>query len=156
MNKILVASRSRSEADLPKIFGTYKFSVVSWTIFASDESLYCAKNKSIIATQLRKFQPEETAIKEREETNSRKVLIIDAMAIVNKIDIKAESFENCADFASNFSQRINWYASEFDEVKVIFKRYDVKSFKENTRAGRKTNRFSQFIIKSLKPQKSVT
>ena len=83
-----------------------------------------------------------------------KVLII--MAIVNKIDIKTESTENYADFASNFSQRINWYSSEFDEVRVIFKQYDINSLKENTRAGRKTNSLSQFIIKSLKPHEFVT
>ena len=33
------------------------------------------------------------------------------MAIADKIDIKAKSIENCDDFASNFSQRINWDAA---------------------------------------------
>ena len=53
---------------------------------------------------------------------------MDAMVIVNKIDIKAESIENCNDFTSNFFQRINWHASKFDEVKVIFDRHDLTSF----------------------------
>ena len=66
MNRILVAWRSRSAIDLPKIFGTYEFSVVPVSIFARDGSLYYAKDKFVIATQLREFQPDKTAIKEGE------------------------------------------------------------------------------------------
>ena len=57
------------------------------------------------------------------------------MVISNKIGIKAKSFQNCADFASNFSQRINWHASKFDKVRVISDWYDVNSLKGNTRSG---------------------
>ena len=63
MNRIFVESRTRSEIDLPKMVGTYEFSVVSLSIFAPDWSLYYAKGKYVIATQLREFQPDETAIK---------------------------------------------------------------------------------------------
>ena len=96
MDRILVASRSQSQIDLPKIFRTYEFSFVHLSIFARG-----GKDKSVIATQLRESQPDDTAIEEGEEKNSRKVLIIDAMAVVNKVDIRAESIE--IDFASNFS-----------------------------------------------------
>ena len=58
------------------------------------------------------------------------------MAIVNKVDIKSESIENCAEFASIFCKRVINKASKFDEVRIIFDRYDVKSVKANTRAGR--------------------
>ena len=78
------------------------------------------------------------------------------MVVVNKIDIKGELIENCADFASTFSQRITWHASKFDEVRVIFDRYDVKALKGNTRAGGSKGFMSQLIIKSLTPQESVT
>lgn len=53
---------------------------------------------------------------------------------VNKIDIKAESIENCANIAFNFPKKINWYASKSKEVRVIFDKYDVESLKGNTRA----------------------
>ena len=96
MDRILVASRSQSQIDLPKIFRTYEFSFVHLSIFARG-----GKDRSVIDTQLRESQPDDTAIEEGEEKNSRKVLIIDAMAIVNKVDIRAESIE--IDFASNFS-----------------------------------------------------
>ena len=58
------------------------------------------------------------------------------MVIANKIDIKSESIENYAEFASIFCKRVINKASKFDEVRIIFDRYDVKSVKANTRAGR--------------------
>ena len=131
MNRILVASRSVSETDLPKIFCTFEFSVVRLSIFAPNGFLLYAKEKSVIATQLKEFQQEDTAIEEGEETNIRKALIIGV-----KIDKKTVAIENCASFATNFSQKINWHASKFDKVRVIFDRYDVKSLKGNTRASR--------------------
>ena len=70
MNKILVASRNRSEIDLHKLFSTYKFLVVLLSTFVPDASLYYTKDKTVIATQLSEFQPDDTAIKGGEETNS--------------------------------------------------------------------------------------
>ena len=136
MNRILVASRSRAEIDLSNIFGTYEFSVAPLSIFATDGSLYYGEDKSVIAQELRELVPEEVDTQEEEESDSRKVVIIDPMAIVNKIDIKSESIENCAEFASTFCKRVKNEASKFDEVRIIFDRYDVKSVKGNTRAGR--------------------
>ena len=135
MNRILVASRRRPEIDLSNIFGTYEFSVVPLSLFATDGSLYYGKDKSVIAKELREIEPEEIGTQE-EDSESRNVIIIDVMAIVNKIDIKSESIENCAEFASIFCKRVKNKASKFDEVRIIFDRYDVKSVKANTRAGR--------------------
>ena len=104
MNQILVASRSRPEIDLSNIFGTYEFAVVPLSLFATDGSLYYGKDKSVIAKELREFEPEE--IGTQEDSESRKVIIIDAMAIVNKIDIKSESIGNCAKFAPIFCKRL--------------------------------------------------
>ena len=105
------------------------------SLFATDGLLFYGKDKSVIAKKLRKFEPEEIGTQE-EDSESRKVIIIDAMAIVNKIDIKSESIENCAEFASIFCKRVKNKASKFDEVRIIFDRHDVKSVKANTRAGR--------------------
>ena len=58
------------------------------------------------------------------------------MGIVNKIDVKSESIENCAEFASIFFKRVKNKASKFDEARIMFDRCDVKFVKANTRAGR--------------------
>ena len=131
----MVASRSRPDIDLPNIFGSYEFSVVPLWLFATDGSLYYSKDKSVIAKELREIEPEEIETQE-EDSESRNVIIIDVMAIVNKIDIKSESIENCAEFASIFCKRVKNKAYKFDEIRIIFDRYDVKSVKANARAGR--------------------
>ena len=131
----MVASRSRPDIDLPNIFGSYEFSVVPLWLFATDGSLYYGKDKSVIAKELREIEPEEIETQE-EDSESRNVIIIDVMAIVNKIEIKSESIENCAEFASIFCKRVKNKAYKFDEIRIIFDRYDVKSVKANARAGR--------------------
>ena len=75
MNRILVASRSCAEIDLLNIFGTYEFSVVPLSIFATDGSLYYGKDKSVIAQELWELVPEEADTQEEEELDSRKVVI---------------------------------------------------------------------------------
>ena len=131
----MVASRSRPDIDLPNIFGSYEFSVLPLWLFATDGSLYYGKDKSVIAKELREIEPEEIETQE-EDSESRNVIIIDVMAIVNKIDIKSESIENCTEFASIFCKRVKNKAYKFDEIRIIFDRYDVKSVKANARAGR--------------------
>ena len=70
MNRILIASRSRPEIDLPNIFGKYEFSIVPLLLFAPDGSLYYAKDKSSIAIELRKFQPDEIISKRKQTTKA--------------------------------------------------------------------------------------
>ena len=48
------------------------------------------------------------------------------MAVVNPIDIKSESIENCVDLTSKLSQRFDRHVYKFDNVRVIFDPYDVK------------------------------
>ena len=91
------------------------FSVVSLSLFAPGGSLYYAKDKSSIATELREFQPDENYIEEEASSESRKVIIFDVLTIVNKIDIRAESLENCDEFASKFCEIINFQGKGFDE-----------------------------------------
>ena len=49
-------------------------------------------------------------------SDARKVIIFDAMAIVNKFDIKNSGIKNCLEFASNFMDIIDKQASGFQEV----------------------------------------
>ena len=135
INRILKASRSRTENDLPNILGKYEFSVVPLSLFAPDGSIYYGKDKSSIATKRRNFQPDENYIEEEANSESRKVIIFHTMTVVNKIDIKAESLENCDESASKFCEIINFQGRGFDEVRIIFDRCDGKSLNSNTRAG---------------------
>ena len=51
------------------------------SLFAPDGSLYYAKDKSSIATELREFQSVESYIEEEANSKNRTVIIFDGMAI---------------------------------------------------------------------------
>ena len=72
--------------------------MISPSIFASEWTLNHEKKKIDIAVQLRNYQqPRE----EQEDIQMSEVIIFDAMAIINKIDIKNSGIKNCLEFASN-------------------------------------------------------
>ena len=128
MNRLLVASRTRPDIDLPKYLGMYEFFVVPLSLFTPDGSLYYPKDKATIAAELRNFQHENESESTEYDcsSNTRKVIIIDGMAIVNKINISS-------------SQISNWVKNktdDYDEFRVVFDRYDPKSLKNNTRSNR--------------------
>ena len=93
MNRLLVASRTRTDIDLPNFLRTHEFSVVPASLFTSDGSLHHTTDKSVIASELRKLQMGQREEDGANDVNieGRKVLIVDAMAVVNKISIKKKS-----------------------------------------------------------------
>ena len=58
------------------------------SIFASDGTLNHEKKKSDIAVQLRNYQEPREEQEDIQMSYTRKVIVSDAMAIVNKINIK--------------------------------------------------------------------
>ena len=58
------------------------------SIFASDGTLNHEKKKSDIAVQLRNYQEPREEQEDIQMSYTRKVIVFDAMAIVNKINIK--------------------------------------------------------------------
>ena len=96
MKRLLVASRTQPDIDLPKYLGMYEFSVVPLSLFTPDGSLYYPKDKATIATELRNLQAaeENQSIEEEFSFNARKVILIDDMAIANKINTHCEKFRN--------------------------------------------------------------
>ena len=68
------------------------------------------------------FNKNENYIEDKANSESRQVIIFDAMTIVNKIDVKAESIENCDECVSKFCEIINFEGRGFDGVRIIFDR----------------------------------
>ena len=58
------------------------------SIFASDGTLNHEKKKSDIAVQLRNYQEPREEQEDIQMSYTRKVIVFDAMAIANKINIK--------------------------------------------------------------------
>lgn len=67
-------------------------------------------------------------------SSSVRVLIIDGMAVVNKVDMK--SLQSCKDFADAFVQRISSTVRGYTEVRLVFDRYIQQSLKSRTRDKR--------------------
>ena len=113
MNGLLVASRTRPDIDLPKSIGMYEFTVVPPSLFCPDGSFYKEQEKSVMAEALRELQnkqeePHTQAVNSMEyDSDYKKVTIIDGMAFVNKVDIKASQVHTCLDFAECFINVIN-------------------------------------------------
>ena len=137
MNRLLVASRTRTDIYLPNFLGTHEFSVVPASLFTSAGSLHHTTDKSVIASELRKLQ-----MGQREEDGANDVNIegrcvsLTPWQLLTKISIKKRQIQNCSDFASCFINMINHQASDYDEVRVIFDRYETRSLKSITRANR--------------------
>ena len=88
MNRLLVSSRIRLGIDLLKCEGMYEFSLKPPSIFTPDGSLYYPKDKATIATDLQNLQSKEGDEDiENGFSSTRKVVLIDDMAILNKINI---------------------------------------------------------------------
>ena len=93
MSRFVVAARTRPEIDLPAYFGSYEFSVVPKSLFATDGYLRLSTDKASITQELLKLQQEECnqsteSVNESTESNIRKVTTFDEMAVVNRVDIK--------------------------------------------------------------------
>ena len=71
-----------------------------------------------------------------DDPSQEKVIIFDAMAIVNKINIKKSKIKSCTDFAEVFVDRILDESFRYKEVTVMFDRYDKGPLKEQTRIER--------------------
>ena len=135
MKRLLVASRTRADIDLPKYLGMYEFTVVPPSLFAPDGTFYKTSDEADPAVELRKLQNNEPS-NEVVNTNSRKVIIIDGMAFVNAVDIQKFQIKNCSDFVKCFLNIIKTETKGYNEARIIFDRYHQKSLKVNTRANR--------------------
>ena len=106
MNRLLVAFTTKPGIDLPKYFGMYEFFVVPLSLFTPDGSLYYPKDKVTIAAELRNLQyKNESESAEYDcSSNIRKVIKIDEMSIVNKINISSSQISNCEDLVKCFQK----------------------------------------------------
>lgn len=139
--RMLVVCKSRPEIDIREAVGTYEFTVVPRSMFASDgEMLHCSA-KSALMPILEKLpnSPNEcdTTLQDVEHQRERmRVSIVDAMAEVQSLE-KPEWIKTCLNLADHFTCRIFEKYRDSDEIRLIFDRYDLpSSLKEATRLKR--------------------
>ena len=128
ISRFLVALHLRPDIDLSYYLGEFELSVIARLLFTLDGCLHKTTDKSVAASEMRKFYTDEDSCNESiNDPSEKKVIIFDGMAIVNKINIKKFKIKTCADFAKVFAERILDKSFGYNEVGVIFDRYIKKN-----------------------------
>ena len=138
MSRFIVASRTRQDIDLPYYFGEYEFSVVPRSLFNRYGVLIPSKDKFSVFHLIKDLSPASVITDSGELAGGdNKVTVLDAMAIVNSIQIEKNSdIKLCKDFAAEFVNRVQLKSFTFKETRVIFDRYHELSLKSKTRENR--------------------
>ena len=72
------------------------------------------------------------ACSDNQDRNWR-VAVVDAMAIVHKLDTRPQTVNTMQDLANLFVNKLTDLTGDYDEVVVVFDTYIDESLKENTR-----------------------
>ena len=90
MSRFLVPLRSRPGLDLSYYLGEFELSTVPRLLFTVDISLHKTRDKADIASEMKKLYSDEIEgnTVTDDDPSQEKVIIFDAMAIVNEINIK--------------------------------------------------------------------
>ena len=102
MSPFIVASRTRQDIDLPYYFGEYEFSVVPRSLFNRYGVLIPSKDKFSVFHSIKDLSPASVTTDSGESAGGdNKVIVLDAMAIVNSIQIERNNdIKLCKDFAA--------------------------------------------------------
>lgn len=84
LSRFLITARKRPEIDLEESIGNYEFSVVPKSMFTDDGQPLLTTDKSKIMHEIESLVSTSTTTQSMEH-DSRKVIIIDGMALVNKV-----------------------------------------------------------------------
>ena len=134
MSRFLIATRARPDIDLPGYLGKYEFSAVPRSLFTSEGDLLpCGDKAKITAEMIKCLQPEDIINDNPEEAVTYRVILIDGMAVANKINIKKMKLESWSAFAFEYIENIKRESQGYQEVQVIFDRYIESSLKADTR-----------------------
>ena len=138
MTRFIIASRSRSNTDLPSYLGKFEFSVVPRSLCNEDGDFLQTNDKSSVANEIVKSLSTEgyDGNLQPNNDNNFKAIIFDGMAVANRINIKKSKLKSCSDYASAFVNIIKREARDFHEIRVVFDRYISNSLKANIRSKR--------------------
>ena len=79
---------------------------------------------------------EDQSVEEESSSNENKVIVIDEMAIVSKINIANSQLNNCDDIAKCFTDMITNKTEDCDKFRVEFDRYDLKFIEKQIKIQR--------------------
>jgi len=124
--RFFIVSQKRKDTDLSFVIGNYELTVSPKSLFSSDgQPLPC----------LDKYQVMHAIESLGDSSNDdfatqfvKQLLGEDAMALGNKV-IKTKAIKTCKDFATQFIKQLLSEIKSYDEIRLIFDRYQENSYK---------------------------
>lgn len=120
--RFLVIQQSRPEI-LPKLestVGDHELSLVPLSMFSVDGSLLLCTDKAQLMHSIENTCTEQAT--SADEEPSKRILIIDAMAILQSMKT-TPGMTKLSHLKAAFVMRISTMSNEFEEVRIIFDRY---------------------------------
>ena len=183
LQRFIVAARSRPDLDLKECIGKYEFGLIPRSLFAPDGSLLLAYDKAKVLNHLEalikdgeqvlqggengapvegrslaaELQHSNTEIEGRIEGDqeSYKVLLIDAMALVNSIN-KTDQITYCSDFVNAFIEKLINISIGYNEVRLVLDQYTDSSLKEQMRKKRTKGKSTYYRIQDNSMIRNIT
>ena len=129
----LSSHRVTGTFDMKTIVGNYELSGVVRSLMEGDGSLLPG---SKLKSKLIKCVTGNIAITQPDGNETYQVAILDAMVIVQSIDVKKSKIVTCKDLADTFIRNSIGKAQNSEEIRIIFDTYPLVSLKETTRKSR--------------------
>ena len=137
LQRFTIIARSRPELNLEECIGEFEFGVVPRSLFSADGSLLPSRDKHKVSNIITKAI-EDQNVYSQTETVQHKVIILDGMAIVNALPTElVKKAKTCADLADLFLNQLVGICHSYNEVRLVFDRYQKESLKNKTREYRK-------------------
>ena len=148
MTKWMIASKNRPEIDLQAIIARHEFTVVPRALCSADGMPHPCKDKYLLLSTLEEHVGYQVTPPAKPPAKAS-YIIIDAMAIVNKISIELpqNKINTVQDFGDHFVKRVAGESRGFEHVLLVFDRYDFPmSLKAMTRDQRTNGKQVQFRL----------
>ena len=159
LQRVLTISQKRPQINLPKLIGESEFPNIPRLMFSIDGKILPCTKKSQILHTIEKSVPEGSMPKKsltgNTDEKSLNAVIIDAMALLNKIQITPQMKIN-SEIKTAFKNPLLQKASHFDDIRLVYGRYLNSSFEEQYCEKRTSGRQIKYIIRDSTPLESIT
>ncbi|KAG1650791.1 hypothetical protein GQR58_027738 [Nymphon striatum] len=137
LSRLLVIAKSRPEFVVKDAIGNFEFNVAPPSNFHPDGFLIMLSSKSQLVPLIMKMSAPDGAsnVVQYEENVSIRLLIIDAMCLVNMV-VKTPEMTTAKQFFTKFLGIIQGMSASYDELRIVFDQYISGTLKETTRKKR--------------------
>ena len=132
---LILGSRPQLVPKLEDVIGKYEMSIVPRSLAAVDGSLYLPTDKSYLMKIIEGGQSEKYKSYTNEDINVHRVLIVDAMEVLQSIT-KTPKMKRVIHLQEEFIARITNLLKYYEEGRIVFDRYLDQSLKNKTRNKR--------------------